>query len=517
MTKPPTKQEILAAHEFYADTTRATRYDPKRQWTKAHRHKERHILHFSQDQLRRFLRWRPDARRGKACRVGSETFPTVFMVDIAHQIGFQNPEDAYQALKRFVKANAWFPDRRELRWLVEYASLFPVSDTPDEAARFALHVDAQHEMEGGKPPSATSAIAAWDQEREYESLTPHLMFGLTGDSAWRWRARTDDRDANDGTTTADALRFARATLRILDECTNREHGTTFAQHVLGKPIKTHIRNPLAQIATIDVRKSPRRITTYPAERITAYRRLVDNAYGLTTPPIDEAWGWHPHAPEPDPDLPQGAVKQLQEAGLAIHADIHARMRDSVPSRTTARKSAPARRRSAKRLRAPHPRTTPTTPPRPQVRVTVNSARLEELEIRSATLRERLIPDEHLRSDAPAVEPTAAPTGTAAGGEVEETTTRHPLIVVEEAEYQALLEGLTGHEREAVAALLENHVASLERVAKAAGLPVTLLVDRVNEKALDAIGDVLIDTAGGTPVVFEEHAEVLVPSRHENHA
>lgn len=515
MTTPATKKGILAAHEFYADTPRAERFDPKHQWAKKHRRNEHHILHFPQDQLRHFLRWRPDARRGKECRVGNEAFPTVFMVDIANQIGFQNVEDAYQALKRFVKTNAWFPDRRERRWLIEYASIFPVSDTPDDASRFVMQLDAGNEPGVGKRPSAASTIAAWDREREYENLTPQLMFALTDDPDWQRRSPTRYRDTKHETVSAGALRFASAALRILDECTHREHGTTFARHVLGKATMTRIPNPLGDIATIDIRKSPRRITTYPAKRVATYRRLVRNAYSLTAHPIDEGWGWHPHAPEPDTDLPQGAVKRLQEAGHAIHTDVHARRRETAPTRagTILEKRAPTTKRAAKRMRAPTPRPTAAAPTRPQVRVTVNSERLEELETRSATLRERLVPDEHLRPDESPSEPAPTHAATQPGDGLDGASASDPLLAVEDAEYLVLLRSLTRHEHRAVTALLTDVDASLVEIAQAADMPATLLIDQVNEKALEALGDTLIDTARATPVMFEEHAEALTPLEH----
>ena len=463
----PSTARILAAHEELLNAA------PVSGTTSAHAATydvgAKHVLDLDAGRVRTYVSWREGFRRGETPEADAELL-AVHMVEIANQLGYEDPEDAYEALKRMVCTYAPALPRARWAlhtWLLEYTAAFPVSDTPDDASYYlhGLYTDQDHAPIARAPDAST--ITVWNRTREYEALDRNLLFAVTGYDMFgtKYGRETPDEER--------LLRVLRAAMRAAEGHFQDTYGKTIADQLLGAPSQHLGYRPLADVPTPRPLTAGRGRSVYGQHRLTNYGKLTSN--------------------------------------VLKYAENLARKKDGVRGQ---RKVRPGRPFTVTLMDAIHDSIAPILDPPPEpIRVTIDHHHLHRLERASATLRQRLVHEADLhdaQDDTRPLDPVPSPPAAAvvAGAE-----SRHTTVGIGDHDYVVLMEALSDTEREVVVRLAAGDTGTLDHLAKGAGLPTSLLIDAINEKALDSLGDTLIDTSGERLELFEEHADVLAPLAH----
>lgn len=450
--EPPAQryQRARAAHLKHLDARREDRpqFHPSHAFVTA-----RDLLDLNQRDQRYFTYWRTHWREGKTF-AASPLILSAYAAEVVNLWGFDSPQAAYDDLARLADAYAQQLPGQLKDWLVDFARVYEVSDTPNQAELRTFQGPTGY-------GNVTAAILGWLETRDYSRIDHKLIRALS------------DYDPTSGTfyeRTQRRERFDEALTLVIQAVSAHfedRHGVDVFDHYLprekwGDYHQQYGRwSRLFNNLTHDPALKPTRILhTTDHQRIDRLRRMLGNALKYTENTFR---------------------KEEKIAGRRQVSNMHGwtkELRDLIDA-------------TLESLLAP---------PKPKPQVRVDAARLAQLERDSQSVRERLIdPSVFAEAEREAREATAA----TPGGE-------SPALVtvtagVDASEYHALLAELGPGEKRALALVAEGAPReALEGVARELGTPVDLLLDTINERALDTLADNVIDAYENPPSIIDEH-------------
>lgn len=411
------------------------------------------LVDLTDQEAREFTGWRTRWRTGRT----TTTTPAIlnaYAAEVVNLWGFDSPQEAYDELWRLALAYPQALASNANSWLVDFARVYEVSDTPNEVQLRLLRTP---DLYG----HTSAAVTAWLASKDYSQLDLKLIATLTRFSpeSGVFYERTERRELYE-----EALPQV---IELVAEQYRARHGVDVFEHLAPqeKWYDYHQRyrswNRLFGGLTHDPSLQPQRALYVADDKgLQKLARLLGNALKYTENifrrsekiggqrKIENMHGW---------------TKELREGLDTLLAKLLA-------------------------------------PPKPKPQVRIDPERLAQLERDSAGIRERLIDPALLEEAEREAQQRQAPppaSDTPAVGTI--------AAIGASDEYSELVAVLEAGEMRLLTLIAAGATPTvLEGVARELRTPLTLIIDRVNERALDVIGDNLIDTYEDPPVIIDEH-------------